>query len=108
MNIILGLIPFSKPEPSLLHAKIPKNSALLSFHIDDIFRAFKTYQEQYIFLHDHFFPRMVWCKLKLAFSKLKTGMTKIFVLGEEYEIEGKIKVKSNKIKKILTWLVSQN
>ena len=59
MNIVLGLIPSLKPELSLLHAKTPKDSALLAFYMDDIFGGFKTYQEQYIFLHDHFFLRMV-------------------------------------------------
>lgn len=35
-------------------------------------------------------------------------MTKIFTLGEEYEIRGKIRLKSDKIKKILTWPISQD
>ena len=108
MNIVLGPIFSPKPEPSLLHAKTPKDSALLAVYMDDIFRAFKIYQEQYIFLHDHFFPHMVWSKLKLAFAKLKIGMTKIFVLREEHKIGKKIRLKSDKIEKILTWPVSQD
>lgn len=61
-----------------------------------------------MFLLDHFFPRMVWSKLKLAFSKFKMGITKIFILGKEYEMGGKIRLKSDKIKNILTWLISQD
>ena len=45
MNIVLGPIPSPKLEPSLFHAKISKNSTLPAFYIDDIFKAFKTYQE---------------------------------------------------------------
>ena len=108
MNIVFGPILFPKPELSLLHAKTPKNSALLAFYIDNIFGAFKTYQKQYIFLHNHFFPHIVWSKLKLAFSKLKIDMTKIFALGEEHEIGRKIRLKSDKIEKILTWPVPQD
>ena len=35
-------------------------------------------------------------------------MTKIFALGEEYEIGGRVKLKSDKIDKILTWPIPQN
>ena len=108
MNIVLRPIPSPKTELSLLHTKTPQDSALLAFYMDDTFGAFKTYQEQYMFLRDHFFPRMVWSKLKLAFSKLKIGMTKIFALGEEHEIGGRIRLKSDKIEKILTWPVPQD
>ena len=108
MNIILEPIPSPKPEPSLFHVKTPKDSALLAFYMNDIFGTFKTYQKQYIFLHDHFFPHMVWSKPKLAFSKLKIGMTKIFALGEEYEIGRRIRLKSDKIEKILIWPIPKD
>ena len=51
---------------------------------------------------------MVWSKLKLMFSKLKIEMTKIFALGKEYEIGGRVKLKPDKIRKIFNWLVLQN
>ena len=35
-------------------------------------------------------------------------MTKIFALREEYEIGGRVRLKPDKIEKILTWLVSQD
>lgn len=35
-------------------------------------------------------------------------MTKIFALKKEYEIRGKIKLRSDKIEKILTWPIPQN
>lgn len=39
-------------------------------------------------------------------SKVKTEMTsKIFVLGVEYKIGRKVRLKSDKIEKILFWLI---
>ena len=92
INIVFGPIFSPMPEPSPLHAKTPKDSASLAFYMDDIFGVFKTYQEQYIFLRDHFFLRIVWSKLKLAFFKLKIGMTQIFAFGKEHEIEKRIRL----------------
>ena len=102
MNIFLEPIFSPKLELLLLHTKTSKDSALLAFYMDDIFGAFKTYQEQYVFLREHFFLCMVLSKLKLAFSKLKISMTKIFVLGKEHEIGKRITLKSDKIEIILT------
>ena len=102
INIALGLIPAPHLESSLLYKKTAKKTALLAFYIDNIFEVFKTYEKQLIFLHNHFFLCMVWSRLKLILSKLKIGMTKIFALGEEYEIGEKIRLKPDKIEKILT------
>lgn len=88
--------------------KVLKN-LLFSHSIWTIFfEVFKTYQEQFIFLCDHCFPRMVWSRLKLILSKVKIRMTKIFALGEEYEIGGRVKLKSDKIEKIFTWPIPQD
>ena len=102
IKIVLGLILSSQSELSLIYRKTAKDTTSLAFYIDNIFETFKTYQEQYIFLRNHFFPRIVWSKLKLAFSKLKIEMTKIFALKEEHKIGKKIRLKSNKIGKIFT------
>ena len=51
---------------------------------------------------------MVWSRLKFILSKLKIGMTKIFILEEEYEIGKRVRLKPDKIEKILIWLVSQD
>ena len=88
INIIFRSIPSPQPELLLLYNKTAKKSASFTFYMDDIFGAFKTYQKQYIFLHDHFFPHMVWSRLKLILSKLKIGITKIFALRKEHNIGG--------------------
>ena len=108
MNIVLGPIPTPQPETSLLHGKTYKDFAPFAFYMNDIFAAFKTHQEQYIFLHDHFYPRMVWSRLKLMLSKVKIEMTKIFTLREEHKIDGRVGLKPDKIEKILTWSVPQD
>lgn len=51
---------------------------------------------------------MVWSKLKPMLSKLRIDITKIFALEEEYEVDRKLRLKSDKIEKILIWLVLQN
>lgn len=86
INIILVSILLSQPKPSLLYRKTAKNTTLLIFYINNIFKTFTTYQEQYIFLHNYFFLYMVWFKLKLVFFKLKIGMTKIFALEKKHKI----------------------
>ena len=41
-------------------------------------------------------------------SKIKIGMTKILALKEKHEIGGRVRLKLDKIEKILTWSVPQN
>ena len=108
MNIILRPILSPQLELSLFYDKTAKDSTSIMFYMDDIFGIFKTYQEQCIFLHNHFFLHIVWSKLKLILSKLKIEMTKIFTLEEEHKIGGRIRLKPDKIEKILAWLVPQD
>ena len=102
INIILGPIPALHSKLSLFYRKTAEDTASLVFYMDNIFGVFKIYKKQRIFLRDHFFLCMVWSKLKLMLSKLKIGMTKIFALREEHEIDRRVRLKLNKIKKILT------
>ena len=44
----------------------------------------------------------------MVFSKLKIRMTKVFFLGEEHKIGEKVRLKPDKIGKILIWLVPQD
>lgn len=108
MSISFGPILLSQPKPLLFYKKTAKNTASFAFYMDDIFEAFKTYQNQYIFLYDHFILHLVWSKLKLAFSIFKIGMTKIFIFRKEHKIDRKVILKPNKIEKIFTWLIPQD
>ncbi len=51
---------------------------------------------------------MVWSRLKPTLFKVKMGMTKIFALREEHKIGGRVRLKSDKIEKILIWPVPQD
>ncbi len=108
MIIVFGPILSPQSELSLYYGRTAKDTASLVFYMGDIFRAFKTYQEQYIFLRDHFFTLMVWSRFKLILSKLKMEMTKILALGKEHEIGGRVRLKPDKIEKIFTLPISQD
>lgn len=107
ISIVFGLILLSQPEFLLFYGITDQDIASLIFYIDDIFRAFKTYQKEYIFLHNHFFLNMTWSQLKLEFFKLKINITKIFILKKEYKIGGKVRLKLDKIEKIFIQPISQ-
>lgn len=88
-----------------MHRKTTKETAPLAFYMDHIFGTCKIHQEQFIFQCDNFFRYIVWTRFKLMISKIKIGMTIIFSLREEYEIDKRVRLKSDKIEKILTWAV---
>ena len=108
MNIALGPIPAPKPEPSLLHSGIEHKPPDLAFYLDDIFGAHASWEEQYQFLEYHFFPRFLWSRLKLSLSKLRIGMTSIKALGETHEVGGRVRIRPEKVEKILNWPKPQN
>ena len=105
MNIVFNLISSFQLEFLLLHGKTNKNFTLIAFYMNDIFETFKTYQKQYIFLYDHFFPHIFWFRLKFILSKLKIEITKIFALRKKHEISKKIRLKLDRIEKIFIWPV---
>ena len=43
LNIVLGLILLSQPKLLLLYRKTAKDTVLIAFYINNIFKAFKTY-----------------------------------------------------------------
>ena len=45
MNIVLKPILASYPEPLLIHRKIAKDTTSFTFYINNIFKAFKTYEK---------------------------------------------------------------
>ena len=108
MNVALGAIPEPNGEPSLLTPDDEHGPTNLAFYIDDVFGAHTTWEEQFTFLRDHFFPRMLWSRLKLSFEKLKIGMTRIKALGEDHEVGGRVRIRPEKCEKILRWPEPQN
>lgn len=103
MNIVFKPILLFELEWSLFANKIAKNCAFFIFYINNIFRDFKFYYTQYIFLYNHLFLCIILFKLKLVFCKFKIGISKIFILRKKYKIDKRIRLKPNKIEKILNW-----
>ena len=62
-NIMLGPIPSLSSEPSLLHADNPMDPPPISFYQDDLFGGHRSFNEQYCFLEEHFFPHIEWAKI---------------------------------------------
>ena len=59
MNIVLDSISSSNAESSLLHASKKTTFSNIFFYIDDIFEAQRIFEEQYVFLKNHFFFRIL-------------------------------------------------
>lgn len=55
IKIIFELILSLQSELLLFYKKTAKNTILVIFYKDNIFRIFEIYQKQYIFLYNHFF-----------------------------------------------------
>lgn len=81
----------------------PHERPNIAFYIDDILGAHDEWGKQFVFLRDHFFPRMLWSQLKLSFSKLFIGMTRVKALGEMHEIGGRVRIKPATAEKIKNW-----
>lgn len=101
MNIALEPIPEPNSELSLLHENDPEFLLAVIFYMDDEFMAHSSYQEQFNFLRDHLFPRLLWVGLKLSFSKLKLFTDMVTALEEDHEVGGRVSLKSSRIIKIL-------
>ena len=103
MNIILGPIPEPNPEPSLLHSEHHSKAPDSCFYIDDVFGGHASFEEEYYFLKDHFFPRILWSQMKISLKKLKVGMTQIKALGQMHKIGGVLNIKQEAIDIIKNW-----
>ena len=104
----LGFIPPPSPEPSLLHSDNPSTPPPLSTYMDDIFGGFRTFDDMFKFLRDHFFPRIEWARLKLSFKKLKLFMDRIKALGVVHVVGGLVYIVSERIEKIAKWPTPTN
>ena len=80
MHIVLNPILYFKSKSSLLHAmdqeKFPPNI----FYINDIFDGHMSFEVQFRFLRNHFFPRIEWARLVFSFKKLKIFVFEITAL----------------------------
>ena len=102
-NIAFGEIPGPQPEISFLHSEDPEQPPHMTFYVDDIFPAHASWTNHWSFIKDHLLPRLSWARLKLSFSKIRIGSSKILALGEVHEAGGKITIKPERVQRILDW-----
>ena len=69
-------------------------------YINDIFSGHRSFEAQYAFLKDHFFPRIEWANLRLSFKKLRVFVRSIKALEIRHEIGGLVKIVKDRIRKI--------
>jgi hypothetical protein len=98
-----GALPPPHREPSLLHSNSPEELPVTTFYMNDFFDGFRSFEEQYDFLMQHFLPRIEWALLQLSFKKLKLFAKEIKALGVTHRVGGFINVLESRIKKILEW-----
>lgn len=102
-NIAFGEIPSPQPEISFLHSEDPEQPPHMTFYVDDIFPAHASWTNHWSFIKNHLLPRLSWARLKLSFSKIRIGSSKILALGEVHEAGGKITIKPERVQRILDW-----
>jgi len=76
-DIVCGEIPEPHPEPCLSRC----TAGAFEYFVDDDFGAFPDFKSQFDFLHNHYFPRLVWAKLTLQGRKCGFFCDKIDPLG---------------------------
>ena len=103
-----GFIPSPNPEPSLLHSDDPAIPPALTFYMDDFFGGFRNFEDLFSFLIDHFFPRIDWARLVLAFRKLRLFARSIKALGVTHTVGGLVNVLEDRVAKIARWPVPKD
>ena len=98
-----GPIPAPNPEPSLLHSSDPAIPAPLVFYMDDFFGGFRDFEDLFVFLRDHFLPRIEWAKLLLSFRKLRLFAKSLKALGVTHEVGGLVRILEERVEKIAQW-----
>ena len=98
-----GALPYPYKEPSLLHSASPDDLPVLTFYMDDFFGGFRTFEELYDFLRQHFLPRVEWARLRLSFKKLQLFQDQIKALGVTHSVGGHIHILEDRIAKIAQW-----
>ena len=83
-DIFSGPIPGPDPEPALGNTDIP--GAFETF-VDDDYGAHASFKDQFRFLHEHYFPRLMWSGLTIKPKKSGFFLDSIAPLG--FEASGK-------------------
>lgn len=98
-----ALGPIPENEPSLLQGPEPDIPAPLTYYQDDIIGGQEDYYASFIFLKNHFFPRIEWARLRLSFRKLFLFQESVKALGVKHTITigGRVQVLPTRLEKIM-------
>lgn len=100
VRLAMGPIPSPLPEPSLLHAPLPREMNPMETYMDDIFLKHTTFEDQWAFVRDHLLPRLLWTLMKISLKKVRLGMRQILAIGWIHQIGGIMKVKPERAEMI--------
>ena len=95
-KIAFGPIPEPKPEPSLFGPNF-------GVYQDDLFAVHGNFEEQYEFLANHLFPRILWSGFSVGLRKVQLFMKEIDALGVRFGVGGKVDIKPERVEKIQIW-----
>jgi hypothetical protein len=70
---------------------------------DDLFAVHGDFEEQYNFLADHLFPRILWSGFSVGLRKVQLFMRDIEALGVRFKAGGKVDVRPERVIKIQEW-----
>lgn len=101
-------VPLSKLEPFLFHLENLSTFSSITHYMNDIFKEFSDFEHQFFFFKNHFFSKIQWAKLWLAFKKLHLFESRIKALRVNYIMRKHIHILNECVKKIANWLISQN
>lgn len=108
MTIALGPIPKPQPEPSMMAPESPSAIPPLTFYIDDVFATHSSFDEQWVFIRDHFLPRLLWAGLRLSFKKMQLGFDEVVAIGISHKTHGRLGIKTERANKLRIWPVPQD
>ena len=100
-KIAFGPIPEPKSEPSLFGPNF-------GVYQDDLFTVHGNFEEQYDFLANHLFPRILWSGFSVGLRKVQLFMKEIEALGVRFEVGGKVDVKPDRVRKIQAWPIPED
>lgn len=99
--IAFGAIPEPNPEPNLIGKSF-------RVYVDDMFMKHNGFWDQFLFIRDHWLPRLAWARLRLSWKKLYIFMNQMGCLGVECYLDGSQRIRPSRTNKILEWPTPTN
>lgn len=98
-DISTGCIPQSDAEPALSDAM---DEVEFAHFLDDDFGGAPTFDRMCMFLHEWYFPRLVWARLTISPKKSRFFAAELRILGHGMDAKG-IRPSSDKLAALRNW-----